>query len=155
LSSGSIYVVSVQTPLTGHLVPTPTPITIWAHTSTCAPVRLNWPSLFIGHQAPPARVPCAAIAIPCVIAACVRRPPCAAAARVHRAPCVATTHVRRHLPILDHAHSPSILSIAGPPLSPAVDLDHRIRVLRSVDFMRSRPIGDLLPQINRASPLRR
>jgi hypothetical protein len=138
-----------------HLVLTPTPITIWVHTTTCAPVRLNWPSLFIGHQAPPARVPCTAAAIPCITAARVCRSPCTAVARVRRPPCVATTHVRRHPPIVGHAHSPPILSRAGPPLSPDVDLDHQIRVLRSVDFMQSRPIGDLLPQIDRAPPLRR
>jgi hypothetical protein len=75
-------------PQTGQLGPTPNPIVIWAHdphTPTCAlvcPNRPIRPNLFIGHQAPPARVPCAATAVRHVAAAVPR----AAAARVCRPP---------------------------------------------------------------------
>jgi hypothetical protein len=147
-------------PLTGHLVPTPTPSQFGptTHTPMRAPVRPNrpiWPNLFIRHQAPPTRVPRATAAVPRVAGVRVRRPPCVAAARVRRPPCAAAAHVCQHPPIVDHAHSSPILSGAGPPSSPAVDRGHQIRVLRATDFAWSRPVGDHLPHIHRVPSLRR
>jgi hypothetical protein len=119
----------LRPPLIGRLVPTPTPIAIWAHGHT--PTRaLNQPSLFIGHQALPGRVPRVIAVVPLIAAARVHRPPCATATRVHRSPCAAAASVRRQPPIVDHAHSPPTLSGAVPPSSLAIDLGHRICVLR-------------------------
>jgi hypothetical protein len=67
----------------------------------------------------------------------------------HHCPCSSTS------PVVNHAYSSLILSEAGPPSSPIVDLGHWIRVLRSADFTWSRPVVDLLSQIHWASPLRR
>jgi hypothetical protein len=129
--------------LTSHLVPTPPPSRFGptAHTPTRALVRPNRPiqhSLFIGHHAPPARVPR-------VTATRVHRPPCA----------VIAVRVHRHPPIVDHAHSPPILSGAGPLSSPTADLGHRIHVLRATDFTWSSPVSDLLSHIHRVPSLRR
>jgi hypothetical protein len=119
------------------------------------PNRPNRPSLFIGHQVPPTRVPRVVAVVPRVADARVCRPPCATAARVHRPPCAVAALVHRHLPIIDHAHSPLTLTGVGPPSSPAIDRSHRICVLRTADFARSRLVGDLLPQIHQVSPLHR
>jgi hypothetical protein len=109
LSPGSIYVVSVQSPPRLAIrSPRPPPSRFGPAPPRVRPNRPIRPSLFIGHQAPPARIPRVA------------------AARVRRPPCTATAHVHRHPPIVDHAHSPPTLSRAVPPSSSAVDLGHQI-----------------------------
>jgi hypothetical protein len=127
----------------------------WSFGPHAHPMRLNWPILFIGHQALLARVPLVVATVPHATAAHVHRPLCAIAARVRRPLCTTAAHVHRDPPIVDHAHSPPILSKAGPPSSLAVDLGHQIRVLRVTNFAWSRPISDLIPQNHQAPPLHR